>query len=97
MPWSAGWSAAIDGTQSDLIKANVGFIAIDVEPGAHTIDLQYRTPFLRLGLILAIVGLVAFVFIEFIWLRRHENDAADSSSKGHGKGRTIGRQVLKDT
>lgn len=68
IPYSTGWTAYVDGVEVDLLKANIGFMALDLSAGEHTIELKYETPMLKLGAIISVAGLIALigsvVFIE---------------------------------
>lgn len=57
--WDEGWSAEVDGRPAELLRANVGFRAVRVEPGAHAIVLRYRPLTLLIGLGLSLTGLLA--------------------------------------
>ena len=50
IPWSEGWSATVDGMPAEVLKANVGFMALRVPEGQRMIRLEYRTPGLDAGL-----------------------------------------------
>lgn len=56
IPYSEGWKAWIDGEKTDIIKANVGFMAIPVKEGGHTVKLRYTTPGIRAGVFLSMLG-----------------------------------------
>nr|WP_308624387.1 YfhO family protein [uncultured Eisenbergiella sp.] len=56
IPYSEGWTAWIDGEKADIIKANVGFMAIPIKEGEHTIKLRYTTPGIRIGVFLSVLG-----------------------------------------
>ncbi len=58
VPYSSGWSATIDGRPAEILKANVGFMALRVPEGERTIRLEYHTPGLSAGLALSGLGLV---------------------------------------
>ena len=44
IPYSAGWSAKVDGKPAELVEANGMFLGLLLEPGEHHIELNYRTP-----------------------------------------------------
>jgi uncharacterized membrane protein YfhO len=58
IPYSAGWQATVDGQAIPTEKVNVGFIGIPLAAGEHTIEFNYHTPFLKLGVVLTSVGLL---------------------------------------
>ncbi len=77
IPYSSGWSAQVDGQPAKLLRANTAFLGLELEPGSHTITLQYRTPGLTAGLVISLVGILAFVAIV-VWYRRRGTRAARS-------------------
>ena len=59
IPYSKGWSALIDGENAKVYLANKGYLALAISDlGMHSIRLTYRTPYLRLGLLVSIVSIV---------------------------------------
>lgn len=62
IPYSEGWNAWIDGKKTEICKANVGFMAIPLRKGEHTIKLRYVTPGIRVGSFLSIICFVG-IFI----------------------------------
>lgn len=59
--YSDGWKAFIDGKETEVIKVNKGFIGIVVEAGKHEIEFRYETPYLKLGIVLSIIGTIALI------------------------------------
>lgn len=49
IPYSNGWTATVDGKKAELLQANTAFSALALEPGKHTVELHYHTPYLRTG------------------------------------------------
>ena len=60
-PYTKGWNAYVDGEKVDVINVNTAFIGIPLQEGKHEIYLKYETPFLRLGIALTIIGILAFI------------------------------------
>jgi hypothetical protein len=69
--WRAGWSATVDGRSTPIVRADALFRAVRVEPGAHQVVFSYRTPGLRLGAILSLVG---WMGLALAWLRWGKTD-----------------------
>ena len=70
MPLSTGWKAYVDGVETPLISVNTYFMGVEAGPGEHEIYLSYRTPWLKEGLILTIIGwvlLIAALIKKFRW------------------------------
>lgn len=59
IPFSRGWTSETN----DIIKVNDGFIGIKTTPGKNDINLRYSTPGLQLGLLLSLVGFIAFFIL----------------------------------
>ena len=60
IPYCDGWTATVDGKEARLLQANTMFSALALEPGEHTIHLTYRTPHLKAGLAVSVLGFAAF-------------------------------------
>lgn len=52
-----GWTAAVDGRETPIIRANVSGRAVELEAGKHEVVFSYAPQSLRSGLILALLGL----------------------------------------
>lgn len=66
-----GWRATIDGTDASIVPANLGVRGIWMPSGRHRVELSYRTPFLRLAIVInALAGLCALGVALFGWKRR---------------------------
>lgn len=57
VPYSKGWNAWVDGEKIDILKANIGFMAIPVKKGEHIIKLRYVTPGICFGIFLSVIGM----------------------------------------
>ena len=74
VPYDEGWSVTVDGQEADIIRANVGFMAVDVPEGSHTVRFTYRTPGLVAGIAVGIGGmlLLAGYLVLMIFLRKRK-------------------------
>ena len=80
LPYSKGWSATLDGKPADILRADVGFMAVRVdEPGDHEVILTYNTPGLKLGAVISLCGIALFVILVIAG-RIFRNRSARSSS-----------------
>jgi len=62
--YASGWSVSVDGEPKDLLRANMGFRAVQLSPGSHEVTFRYRTPGLLFGLLLTGVAcLICLVWI----------------------------------
>jgi hypothetical protein len=58
VPAEDGWSAQVDGQDAEIIQVNVGFMAVRVPAGSHTITFSYHTPGLGTGTLLSLLSLL---------------------------------------
>ena len=70
IPFDKGFSATIDGRQTDVIPCDVAFMGVWVEPGEHEIVFTYRTRALTLGAALSALAAAALAVYVFICRRR---------------------------
>ncbi len=69
--FSAGWTARADGRPAPLLPANLLFLSIDLEPGDHVIEFEYRTPGLALGFGLSALSWMYIALgVSGVFLRR---------------------------
>lgn len=66
VPYSPGWSATVDGQSTEILKANVGFMALAVDGAAHDIQLTYMTPGLVAGAWCSVAGIALFAGILLV-------------------------------
>lgn len=64
VPYDKGWSAYVDGKKTDIIKANIGFMAVHVPEGDHEIRFRYETPGLKTG---AAVSGISLLVLAGYW------------------------------
>ena len=64
--YSSGWSASVDGQEVPVLRANTGFMALDLAPGHHEIQMHYHTPGLTQGLAVTGVGVVALLVLVVV-------------------------------
>lgn len=68
VPAESGWSAQIDGQAAEIIHANVGFMAVLVPSGSHTITFTYTTPGLAFGAMVSVIALaVLLLYLLIMW------------------------------
>lgn len=63
IPFSTGWSLTLDGQDVPLMHANFGMLAAPVAAGAHQVELRFRPPGQRAGLLLGLSGLLALALL----------------------------------
>ncbi len=76
--FSKGWKASVDGKEVPVFRANYTFRAIPVEKGKHIVKFYYNPFSFKLGVYLAIGGLVGILFTALI--SRNKGRSKSSSS-----------------
>lgn len=79
VPHISGWQAKVDGRAAPIRTTAGAFIGLDLEPGRHRIELAFRPPGLRAGLLTSAAGaagLLALVVVPALRRRRHDNETA---------------------
>ena len=61
--YSSGWKAFVDGKETEVINVNTGFSGIPLEEGAHEIYFVYSTPWISVGAIVSILGILGLIII----------------------------------
>jgi uncharacterized membrane protein YfhO len=61
-PFDRGWEAWQDGKPAPVVKVDVGLLGVGLESGQHKVELRYQTPFLALGLAIALGSLLFLTF-----------------------------------
>ena len=71
--WLDGWEATVDGADVPVVRANGLVLGVPVPEGRHEVRLRFQPPGLRLGYLLAALGMLAAVAPSTVrvWRRRH--------------------------
>lgn len=56
VPYEKGWSASVNGSAAEIVKVNVGFMAVKIPSGKAEIRFEYRTPGLKPGIAVSAVS-----------------------------------------
>lgn len=69
---ATGWTATVDGIPAPIIDVDSMSQGIELEPGRHTVALEYHAPGLRSGLVIGALSLALVVLFawEPAWLYR---------------------------
>ncbi|HEY2138654.1 MAG TPA: YfhO family protein, partial [Chthoniobacterales bacterium] len=68
-PFDRGWEAWQDGKPAPVLKVDAGLLGVGLDNGQHKVSLHYQTPFLKLGLAIALGSLLALAFAAWRWPR----------------------------
>lgn len=64
VPYEAGWTATVNGKNAEIIRVNLGFMAVVCEDGANDIVFTFRTPGLDLGF--GVAGIAALAVVCYL-------------------------------
>ncbi|MBM7789828.1 GtrA family protein [Tenggerimyces flavus] len=82
VPHISGWQAEVDGRPAPIRTTAGAFIGLDLEPGRHRIELAFRPPGLRAGLLMSSVGAAGLIMLVAVpVLRRHRRDNETTLSR----------------
>lgn len=76
VPAEDGWSAQVDGQDTEIVRANVGFMAVKVPAGSHTITFEYHTPGLGQGTLLSLCALLILALYLILIPRLDQNNSS---------------------
>ena len=63
IPYLNGWEAFVDGKRQNILTANLQYMGLELSEGNHTVELHYKTPFLKLGVFLSFSGCFLLLFL----------------------------------
>ena len=82
VPWDEGWSAYDNGMAIPIEKADIAFMAVELEPGHHEVVFQYHNTVIRMGLITS--GLALAGYILFLWIERRRAQNKENGIENRG-------------
>lgn len=69
IPYQKGWTALVDGEETELLRANYMYMALPLTAGDHTIQLNYAIPGVNYALMIMAAALAVFVLLCIItWI-----------------------------
>lgn len=73
VPWDEGWSAYDNGMAIPIEKADIAFMAVELEPGHHEVVFQYHNTVIWIGFIISALALAGYILFLWIERRRAQN------------------------
>jgi len=61
--WYPGWRARVDGREAPVVRANILFRAVLLEPGVHDVEVFFDSQSFARGVVLTIAGLVLTILL----------------------------------
>lgn len=66
VPYDEGWEAYVDGHKTEIIRANSGFMAVDIAAGEHRVEFVYKHKLFYIGIVISLASSLIAVFFWFI-------------------------------
>ena len=76
VPYEEGWRATVNGKPADILRANLGFMAVVCDAGENDIEFTFTTPGLHTGFLIAgISGIAVPIYLgyEHFVIRKRRN------------------------
>lgn len=67
VPYSQGWTATVDGTETEIQVGNLMYMALPLSAGNHHIELHYTTPYLKIGFIISAASICVIILLSVIY------------------------------
>lgn len=88
IPYSSvnGWDAYIDGQPVELLQANTVYMGILLEPGEHTLFMEYHSPGVKECAVISLTGICIFIiFVVFIIIKKKKKDDTNEKENIYSK------------
>ena len=67
LPYTKGWTCYVNGEKTETLKANVMLTGVALEAGTHKIELIYNTPYLDIGALISLAGVLSTIGIYVVY------------------------------
>lgn len=83
IPYDDGWKIMVDGEMIESFPVLDGaFLALELTPGEHILVFTYDSGINRIGRLLSMIGLLAYIVGAWISVRREKSDGTDRQTEG---------------
>ena len=73
IPYEKGWTAQVDGIETEILQTDVGFVSIPVGAGEHSFTFTYQVPYMQEGAFVSILSLLLWAGILGLRVVRFKN------------------------
>ncbi len=67
LPFQSGWTAYVDGEETDIQRVNYQYMGINLPAGTHSIRLHYQLPGLKIAFVITLSSLFLFVLLIILY------------------------------
>ncbi|HHU55981.1 MAG TPA: YfhO family protein [Acholeplasmataceae bacterium] len=81
LPYSSGFKAFVNGKEVEIIKANIGYMGLELNKGKHKIEFVYETPGMFWGVNISLFSTIILLII--VWNdinRKYKKDYKDAKN-----------------
>ena len=71
IPYSDGWTAYDNGEKAVILHGDIGFMALELTPGEHHIELKYDRHGAKAGALISLVSLAGFIAYSVVTRKKH--------------------------
>ena len=71
--WYPGWKAWVDEEETNLLRANYLFRAVEVPPGEHIIRISYEPLLYKMGVMISVVTWAAVLFSGYLLVNKRSS------------------------
>ena len=71
VPYEEGWTAYVDGQETEILRANYAFMGLNLSEGHHEIVLRFHVPYLTEGVIVSLASLCITVILFVVMKKRN--------------------------
>lgn len=75
VPYEDGWTAYVDGKETEILRANYAFMGLNLSEGHHEIVLKFQVPYLTKGIIVSLVSLCLTLTLFVILKKKKAKDS----------------------
>ena len=72
VPYDEGFTAYVNGVETEIEKVNYGLCAVYVPAGDNEIVFDYHTPYLNTGILLTVAGWAVWLGYMYITYRKNK-------------------------
>lgn len=70
IPYEGGWKLRVDGEKQEILKADLGFMGVQMSAGSHSLELDYSPPLLKEGFILSALCWLVYIIYFGVYKRK---------------------------
>ncbi len=78
VPYENGWSAVVDGKETPILRADIGFMSIPVSEGEHSFTFTYRQPYMQAGIYISIVSLIIWSILCMVRIYKKKKSNSEN-------------------